>query len=214
MVFVNIGCGMAPTEGWKNFDNSWSVRLARIPVLPSLLESLGFITDTQKAFINYVRRSDIKWADATKHIPVPDDLAEVVYSSHMLEHLDREEAISFMREARRILKPNGIIRIVVPDLRHLVENYLDDGNADRFIEQTLLAGKKPRSSLERIERMAAGERGHHWMYDSDSLCNFLLEAGFREPRALETGVTTIPNPGRLNLRERSPGSLYVEAVRP
>ena len=26
---INIGCGDTPTKGWRNYDNSWSVRLAK-----------------------------------------------------------------------------------------------------------------------------------------------------------------------------------------
>ena len=26
---INIGCGDTPTKGWSNYDNSWSVRLAK-----------------------------------------------------------------------------------------------------------------------------------------------------------------------------------------
>jgi hypothetical protein len=34
---VNIGCGKSPTDGWVNFDNSFSVRAARWPlVIPAL----------------------------------------------------------------------------------------------------------------------------------------------------------------------------------
>ena len=50
------------------------------------------------------------------------------------------------------------------------------------------------------------------MYDGKSLCNLLSSAGFEEPRILETGLTTIPDPGMLDLKERSPESVFVEAV--
>ena len=50
------------------------------------------------------------------------------------------------------------------------------------------------------------------MYDGKSLCNLLSSAGFEEPRILETGLTTIPDPGMLDLKERSHESVFVEAV--
>jgi hypothetical protein len=40
----------------------------------------------------------MKWADGTKHIPEAKGSVEVVYSSHMLEHLDRVETRAFLRE--------------------------------------------------------------------------------------------------------------------
>lgn len=51
-------------------------------------------------------------------------ILEVLCTSHMVEHLDRDEVISFLKEACRILAPNGIIRIVVPDLKKLLINIL------------------------------------------------------------------------------------------
>jgi SAM-dependent methyltransferase len=46
------------------------------------------------------------------------------YSSHLVEHLDREGASSFVKEIFRILKVGGSCRIVVPDYQDCVEEYL------------------------------------------------------------------------------------------
>lgn len=43
MVRINIGCGQTPTNGWENFDNSFSLRLSKIPLLPDILNRLGFL---------------------------------------------------------------------------------------------------------------------------------------------------------------------------
>jgi len=43
----------------------------------------------------------------------------------MLEHLDREEAKLFLREALRVLKSGGIIRLVLPDLGKLIKEYFE-----------------------------------------------------------------------------------------
>src|SRR5206468_6458028 len=57
-------------------------------------------------------------------IPFPDDTFEVVYHSHVLEHFPREGAREFLRECLRVLKPGGILRVVVPDLEVLARTYL------------------------------------------------------------------------------------------
>jgi len=38
------------------------------------------------------------------------------YSSHLLEHLSGAEATAFLREQSRVLRPDGVIRVAVPDL--------------------------------------------------------------------------------------------------
>lgn len=57
-------------------------------------------------------------------IPFPDHSFEVVYHSHALEHFQKKEALGFLRECFRILKPGGIIRVAVPDLECLARLYL------------------------------------------------------------------------------------------
>ena len=49
------------------------------------------------------------------------------------------------------------------------------------------------------------------MYDGKSICKLLSSSGFKEPRILEEGLTTIPDSGMLDLKERSPESVFDEA---
>ena len=48
----------------------------------------------------------------------------MLYSSHFLEHLRDPEARSFLRECMRVLKPGGILRLVVPNLEDIARDYL------------------------------------------------------------------------------------------
>lgn len=54
--------------------------------------------------------------DLNKGIPLPDASCDVVYHSNLLEHLQQADALPFLRENYRVLKPGGILRIAVPDL--------------------------------------------------------------------------------------------------
>jgi len=190
-----------------------SVRLAKYPLLGPILESLGLLDEGQERLVSAARNSAIRWADATKQIPLPDQSVEVLYTSHMVEHLDRTAVRRFLREACRVLAPNGIIRIVIPDLRKLVDQYIAEGNADVFMERTLLTLPRSRHLLDRLKHLVVGDRHHLWMYDGPSMCRLLSAAGFREPRLLAPGSTTIPNPGALDLYERAEESAYVEALK-
>ncbi len=213
-VRINIGCGQTPTDGWNNYDNSPSIRLATIPLLPRLMRILKLLNQSQERYISFAKNAQIRWANASKHIPEKDGSVEVVYSSHMLEHLDGEDAVKFLKEARRVLKSGGIIRIAVPDIKYCVESYLKDGDADAFVALTGLGRTSSRSILERIRHLAVGDRSHKWMYDGRSLCKLLESVGYQEARAMEQGTTTIPASAPLDLAERPGESLYVEAVNP
>ncbi len=211
---LNVGCGQSPTAGWKNYDNSWSVRLAKKPIVARILGKLGILKQWQKDFITVAKQSEIHWADVTRRLPEPDRSVEVLYSSHMLEHLDQDQVATFLKEARRVLVSGGIIRLALPNIRYHVDNYLHDNDADNFIEKTLLACPPRKTSLDKLKHFLVGDRHHLWMYDGDSLCKLLLAAGFQSPQVMESGTTTIRDPGPLNLRERAPESVFVEAVNP
>jgi predicted SAM-dependent methyltransferase len=208
---LNIGCGATPTPGWVNYDSSIGVKLAALPILVVLMKRLGLLSHMQYTLISVVKQEGIKYADAVKRIPEPDHSADVLYTCHMLEHLDRREAALFLREARRVLAPNGIIRIAVPDLKYHIDNYLNDQDADVFVQNIQLAISRPAGLIEKLKHFLVGERHHLWMYDGVSLCRLLLESGFSKPQVLSAGQTTIPNPGRLDLAERAPESVFVEA---
>lgn len=62
--------------------------------------------------------------DIRKGLPFGDGAFELVYHSHLLEHLDRSSAPGFMKECFRVLKPGGILRVVVPDLEQICRLYL------------------------------------------------------------------------------------------
>ena len=60
----------------------------------------------------------------TTGIPFSADSFDVVYHSHLLEHFPKPKATVFMGECHRVLKPGGIIRVVVPDLEQITREYL------------------------------------------------------------------------------------------
>ena len=211
---INIGCGDTPTKGWRNYDNSWSVRLAKNKLLTYILWKSWFLSEAQDKFISFAKNANILWADGIKRIPENDSSVDVIYSCHMIEHLEKLDVASFFKEARRILKSGGIIRLAVPNIKYQVDNYLKDGDADKFIESTYLTRKKPKTIIAKIKYLIIGDRNHQWMYDGKSLCKLLSSAGFYEPCILEPSLTTIPDPGMLNLKERLSESVYVEACNP
>jgi len=214
MTLIQIGCGQSPIAGWVNYDNSPSIRLAKLP--PTLLKLLGklkLIAGESIAYVRFCRANGILHCDATRHIPWPDASVEAIYSSHMIEHLDRGDADMFLREARRVLQPGGVIRLSTPGLKQLVAAYGSHGDGDNFIESLFTCIDRPRSLLARLREVFTGPRHHLWLYDEASLCALLARHGFHNPRALTPGSTTMQQPGALNLWERMAESIYVEATR-
>jgi SAM-dependent methyltransferase len=63
--------------------------------------------------------------DLRKGIPYADETFEVVYHSHVLEHFPKHLALAFLSECYRVLKPEGVIRVAVPDLEQIARLYLE-----------------------------------------------------------------------------------------
>jgi hypothetical protein len=210
---VNVGCGQTPTAGWTNFDNSPSLRLARHPLLARMLLTLGLLNRHQWANVQFCRANRIEWADGCKRIPLPDAAAEVLYTSHMLEHLDRSEAERFLQEARRVLALGGIIRVAVPDLERMVRQYLDSANADELLERMQVTASRPHTLAAKLLYLIVGPRHHLWMYDGPSLVRLLTSCGFENAKVTSPGQSCIRDAGALDLRERESDSVYVEARR-
>lgn len=62
--------------------------------------------------------------DISDGLPFPSGSATVCYSSHLLEHLDKDEARYFLHECKRVLGSRGTVRLAVPDLEHIAREYL------------------------------------------------------------------------------------------
>ena len=62
--------------------------------------------------------------DLTKGIPFSDNSFDVVYHSHVLEHIPKIQAESFLKECYRVLRPEGILRVAIPDLEQIARIYL------------------------------------------------------------------------------------------
>lgn len=181
-----------------------------------MIDALGLLDESQKKNIEWNKDNPwVNWADATNRIPVEDRSVEVLYTSHMVEHLDHDDLDRFLREALRVLIPGGILRVVVPDLSKIVNDYTANGDADDFFRRlNVSSGKSPKTLVQRLRWLIVGSRDHVWMYDGPSLCRLLERHGFQHPIILPAGQTTIATPGSLDLSERSDESVYVEASAP
>lgn len=205
-VRVNIGCGSTPTKGWLNYDAG-----ARWVYNPAY----RLITTLFPSFNNKCARANsIRYADAAKGIPLPDSSVGVVYACHIFEHLAPEEGAFFLKEARRLLVPGGIIRLVVPDLQLGIDKYNRDRDGDAFLAGLLFRYTRPRSLWELLKYHYIVGRCHYYMYNNMSIVSRLTDAGFVEARTLSPGQTGIAEPGELDLFERSGDSLYAEAKQP
>src|SRR3981081_2098943 len=118
-------------------------------------------------------------------LPFSDREFSVVYHSHVLEHLSRHEGEIFLRECHRVLKPGGVLRVVVPDLERITRLYLE------YLEGALGGNEEATKRyewiiLELLDQMvreqSGGEMGKYWRQEPMPAEDFVFERMGEEVR--------------------------------
>lgn len=100
----------------------------------------------------------VKGLDLSKSLPFSDAVYEVCYTSHVLEHLARERVPGLLAEILRILKPEGVLRIVVPDLEAIARLYLAELEA-AAAGDSVAADRHEWMTLELLDQMTRSFSG-------------------------------------------------------
>lgn len=180
-IYVNVGCGLVAPADWINLDSSFSALLGNHPWIERVA---GRVIGLSKA----AWPSGIRHWDVRNGLPFGDGGVDGVYASHFLEHLSYWDAEAFLGDCRRVLRPGGMLRIIVPDLQAIAGEYLQatscgraEGAADRFLE-ALACCPVTDNRMWLIRRLRAWKQFnvHKWMYDETSLCACIRAAGFTD----------------------------------
>jgi len=204
---VNAGSGPADPRPWINIDGSWQARLAGHKWLARAGSRLLGIEIGQWP-------RGVKYRDVRRGLGYPDASLAVVYASHMLEHLYRDEALQFLKDAHRALVPEGVCRIVVPDVEQIVHWYLAhqrepvesrrESSSDMLMGLMLLRTKSVGrgSTTLRLARRLSDLHEHKWMYDREGLLALFREAGFRCPASYAFLDSAIPRAALEQVEQR------------
>lgn len=107
-LLVNVGCGTRDACALPAYFDGW--RQLRVDVDPSV-------------------EPDVV-ADLTDLSLIPDGSADAVWAAHCVEHLYEHQVSQALAEFRRVLREDGFLCVIVPDLqavaRFIVEDRLHD----------------------------------------------------------------------------------------
>ena len=96
----------------------------------------------------------------------PNNSVELIYASHVLEHFSRWDYMSVLQRWYETIKPNGILRIAVPDFEQLCKYYIETKEI-RKISGMLYGGQDYEQNY------------HYWCWDFISLKEDLEKIGFK-----------------------------------
>lgn len=108
--------------------------------------------------------------DLNGEFPWADDRFDLVYSSHVMEHL--ADPSGFLKHCLRVLKPGGVIRIAVPSMAWVIGRYVNK-----------------RCELDEVLDWARSFQPHKHRdgYDQRKLLAIVTQAGFKETNIMEPG---------------------------
>jgi predicted SAM-dependent methyltransferase len=134
--------------------------------------------------------------DLREPLPFADDSVAEIYSEHFLEHLDYpnlhestgwevealqrpSEALSFLRECRRVLAPGGRLDVVVPDAECILTEYVTRHDAG-FPRYPWWGPKWCSTPLHCVNYVFRQGSEHKYAYDEETLSATLRDAGFED----------------------------------
>jgi len=234
MILLNLGCGgrTSPLEEVINIDWSPYLRIRKSRLATSVARL--FLRGRRRDMLGTLPKNIVAH-NLLRGLPFGTSTVDIVYHSHFLEHLDRAVAVAFLNEAKRVLKPGGIHRIVVPDFERLCRAYINhidscgpnsrpNGEHDFYIANIIeqcvrreaAATRDKPPARRRLESMVFGDarkRGetHQWMYDRFSLPAMLENLGFAQVCIQDCRTSMVKNWSQYGLdtdadgREHKPG---------
>jgi SAM-dependent methyltransferase len=144
--------------------------------------------------------------DIRQGLPLEDSSIDYAASIHALPEVPYAEIVPVLRELRRVLKPGGILRLVLPDLLKGVRAY-ERGDRDYFLV--------PDGDAERLGAKLVTQLlwyGYsRTLFTADFVEEMLLKAGFSRVEHCGYRHTTGPWPEIVDLDNRQAESLFVEA---
>ncbi len=139
------------------------------------------------------------YLDASQPFPLPAGSFDYVFSEHVIEHLEFDEASIMLGESARILKSGGCFRLATPDLAQIIAIYAQPKSPAqaeyiRWIMDNFRPAVGEYNPAHVINQSFHGWR-HKFIYDEPTLVQVLERAGFTAVTRVSPGES-----GDENLR--------------
>lgn len=197
---VNLGCGLRCLPEWINIDGSLTAIFGskKFAFINKLLYKLAGSSAyyTFKEFNYVIKKCGLRFYDLRQGVPFHDESVDVIYTSHLLEHLNKKDGENFIKECYRALKKGGLIRISVPDLDIAFKTY-KEGKVKEMLDLFFYTSDTYDFHM------------HKYNYNFQTLKKLLEEANFIRAKKQSYQKGECPNIDFLDLYPDH--SLYVEA---
>jgi len=213
---IDIGCEYHVIDSFVGVDGSFLIYLMKKDWLPRFFKKWVYGKTCTKEqlsldeFLKILGTKMIVHHDINYGLPFGDSVVKNVFSSHFIEHITKEQGEKILGECYRVLKKDGILRIICPSL---------DEEVDK-IQKDVLAYKKTKDAdvIQKYLTYNASKLGykyhnrfsfHRHIYNFEELREILLGIGFRKVTKCGFGKGKMPHRKETDRRK----GLIVEAVK-
>lgn len=150
---LNIGCGFNMIYyGWVNIDGD-------------------------HGYVEFALYNSYKYLDTNSStlIPLGNGVVDLIYIPNGIGALPIEPTNDLLSECHRVLKPGGLIRVVVIDARKIFTGYAN--HTSTGIQHIIHGIDSSKTTLEDIAKLYDG---HHTFWDGEILEPYLMKFGFKE----------------------------------
>jgi predicted SAM-dependent methyltransferase len=133
---------------------------------------------------------------------------DYIVSVHALQEIAYQDLTPTLQELRRVLKPRGVMRLVLPDLLKGVAAY-QRNDRDYF----LVPDEDARSIGAKLVVQLLWHGYSRSVFTPEFIEEMLLKAGFSRVDHCRFKETESTHPGIIELDNREQESLFVEAVK-
>lgn len=139
-------------------------------------------------------------------LPFPDSSIDLIYAEHVLEHFEYNDLVYLLKACHRVLKPDGIISVVVPDAKIYLKAYFQPEAFDYKKYCLYDFGLSYKYKIDYVNYMFYMGGHHRYMFDEESILTILKDVGFKN-------VCLRDFDPLLDQQDRKYESIYVEAAK-
>jgi predicted SAM-dependent methyltransferase len=146
--------------------------------------------------------------DIAQGLPLETGSIDYAVSIHALPEVPYDRLVPVLAELRRVIKPGGILRLCLPDLIKGIRAY-ERGDRDYF----LVPDEDAESLGAKLVTQLIWYGYSRTLFTHEFIEEMLLKAGFSRVERCPYRRTSGPHPDIVDLDNREPESLYVEAYK-
>lgn len=155
--------------------------------------------------------SDLRMAtdfpyDLRLGLPFPNESLDLIYSEHVLEHFSYSDLMFLLKDCYRVLKPNGVFSLAVPNPTIYLIAYLhpEEFEVEKYCSYDW--GLDYHSNIDYVNYMFYMDGQHRYMFEEDSILKILSKIGFKD-------VSSRDFDPKLDREDRKYQSLYAKGVK-